>query len=73
MNRFYSPYDIGRILGVSPRTVRNWVKEGSLQGFPLRHTKRGAHVRVWEKELILFMRRQGMPLELLAKEKESVK
>lgn len=55
----YTTGEVSRICGVCMRTVAKWIDSGKLKG----HTIPGSdHRRVTEKELVLFMRKAGIPL-----------
>lgn len=55
--RFYTTFEIGKICGVFPTTVINWVKEGRLKAS---HTP-GGHRRVTHEDLAAFMHGLGYP------------
>ena len=58
----FGTHEIARICDVTPPTVINWVEEGKIPFF----TTGGGHRRVWDKDLIVFMREHNMaiPAEL---------
>jgi len=50
--------DIARMLGVDPKTIHNWVRQGHLRG---RRTK-GGHLRFYRTDVVRFIRRFGYPI-----------
>jgi excisionase family DNA binding protein len=50
--------EIGKMVGVSERTVANWIDRGYLQAF----RTPGGHRRVDAKVLAAFLRQRGMPV-----------
>ncbi|OGS07424.1 MAG: hypothetical protein A2270_00420 [Elusimicrobia bacterium RIFOXYA12_FULL_51_18] len=54
----FGTHEIARICDVTPPTVINWVEEGKIPFF----TTGGGHRRVWDKDLIIFMREHNIPI-----------
>jgi excisionase family DNA binding protein len=63
----FGTHDIARICNVTPPTVINWIEEGKMPFF----TTGGGHRRVWDKDLVAFMRQHNMsvPAKLAAQTK----
>lgn len=55
--------EVGRLTGVSCRTAARWIDEGRLHGYRLPGSD---HRRVQPAELLAFVRRENLPLDLLA-------
>ncbi|MFH2203913.1 MAG: response regulator [Elusimicrobiota bacterium] len=55
--RFYTTFEIGKICGVFPSTVINWIKEGRLKA----SQTPGGHRRVTHADLSSFMHECGYP------------
>lgn len=51
-------HDIARICHVTPPSVVRWIKEGKLPSF----TTGGGHRRVWESDLLRFMKEHNIPV-----------
>jgi len=56
--RSYGTHDVARFCQVSPPTVGRWIEGGKLPGF----TTGGGHRRVWENDLVVFLRRHNIPV-----------
>jgi len=54
----FGTYDIAKICHVTPATVGRWVDEGKLPFF----TTGGGHRRVWDVDLISFLKSHNIPL-----------
>lgn len=50
--KFYTPNDIANIMGVTERTVRDWVRKGKLKGIRLTDSK---GVRISQQDLDKFI------------------
>lgn len=63
----FGTHDIARLCNVTPPTVINWIEEGKMPFF----TTGGGHRRVWDTDLLAFIRRHNMPVppELAARAK----
>ena len=69
--RLYAPVQVAQLLGVSLRTVRNWIAAGDLA-----HTRLGAGkrlIRVREEDLIAFLNRSYQPVQITPREQEDSK
>lgn len=55
--RFVSTNEMGPLLGVSPRTIRNWIKTGEIRG-----QKIGHHLKITREEAIRVLRRYEQPI-----------
>ena len=55
---FLTTFEISEICEVNPTTVQNWVRENKLRAF----VTPGGHRRVRREDLIVFMKKFGMPL-----------
>jgi len=51
-------HDIARICHVTPPTVVRWIEEGKIPSF----TTGGGHRRVWDKDLLVFMKEHKMAI-----------
>ncbi len=60
-------HDIARICHVSPPAVISWLEDGKMPSF----TTGGGHRRVWDQDLVAFMKQHNMtiPPELLSENK----
>ncbi|MFA6092780.1 MAG: response regulator [Elusimicrobiota bacterium] len=58
IKRAYGTTDIARMCYVTPPTVGRWIEEGKLPCF----RTAGGHRRVWDKDLIEFLKVHGMPV-----------
>jgi len=58
--KFYSTGQIAKICGVSLSTAKRWIEQGELQGFRL---PRSGDWRVPRQELLIFMEKNGFPLD----------
>jgi len=54
----FGTHEIARMCNVTPPTAINWIEEGKMSSF----TTGGGHRRVWDKDLIAFMRQHNMPI-----------
>lgn len=54
----FGTHDIARMCNVTPPTAISWTEEGKIPFF----TTGGGHRRVWDKDLIAFMREHNMPI-----------
>lgn len=57
-NKAFGTHDIARLCNVTPPTAINWIEEGKMPFF----TTGGGHRRVWDKDLLAFMRLHNMPV-----------
>lgn len=55
--RFVSTREMGPLLGVSPRTIRNWIKLGQIKGHKIGH-----HLKITKEEAIEVLRRYEQPI-----------
>ena len=55
--RFISTNEMGPLLGVSPRTIRNWIKNGDIKGHKIGH-----NLKITKKEAIRILRRYEQPI-----------
>lgn len=55
--RFVSTNEMGPLLGVSPRTIRNWIKNGEIRGHKIGH-----HLKITREEAIRVLRRYEQPI-----------
>jgi len=55
--RFVSTNEMGPLLGVSPRTIRNWIKDGEITGHKIGH-----HLKITREEAIRVLRRYQQPI-----------
>jgi len=51
-------HDIARICQVTPPTAIRWIEEGKLPSF----TTGGGHRRVWERDLVVFLKKHNIPV-----------
>ncbi|MBI3549102.1 MAG: response regulator [Elusimicrobia bacterium] len=51
-------HDIARICHVTPPAVINWLDSGKIPSF----TTGGGHRRVWDRDLVVFMKEHNMPI-----------
>lgn len=49
MSKFYSTAETAAMLGLSPKTIRNWINSGELHA--VRTSPKGQY-RVWEQDLL---------------------
>jgi CheY-like chemotaxis protein len=56
--RTYGTHEIARICHVTPPTIGRWIEEGKLPSF----TTGGGHRRVWDLDLVLFLKNHNIPL-----------
>lgn len=56
--------EIARALHVAPRTVSKWIDAGTLRGYKIPGP--GGHRRVQRSDLLEFVKRHNMPVELIA-------
>lgn len=61
MKREYGVTDVARILNVARSTVIYWIKDGRLNG----HQLAKGHNRVLHEDLVDFMNKNSMPLDLI--------
>lgn len=54
----FGTHDIARICHVTPPTVGRWIEEGLLPSF----TTGGGHRRVWDEDLLVFLRAHNIPV-----------
>lgn len=54
----FGTHDIARICHVTPPTVGRWIEEGLLPSF----TTGGGHRRVWDDDLVVFLRVHNIPI-----------
>ena len=59
LQRFLSPKDLARVIGVSESSLKRWVDEGKLKAV----RTAGGHRRIAAKEALGFMRREGYPIK----------
>ncbi len=59
LQRFLSPKDMARVIGVSESSLKRWVDEGRLKAV----RTAGGHRRIAAKEALGFMRREGYPIK----------
>jgi CheY-like chemotaxis protein len=57
-SKAFGTHDIARICNVTPPTAINWLEEGKIPFF----TTGGGHRRVWDKDLLAFMRQHNLPI-----------
>jgi excisionase family DNA binding protein len=55
--RFVSTKEIGPLLGVSPRTIRNWVKRGDIKAHKIGHC-----FKITRREAVRILRRYEQPI-----------
>ena len=53
----FGTHDIARICNVTPPTAINWIEDGKMPSF----TTGGGHRRVWDKDLLVFMKAHNIP------------
>lgn len=58
--KYYTTFQVSKLLGVSLATVVNWTKAGMLDA----HRTPGGHRRIAESDLVEFARAYKMPLEI---------
>ncbi len=58
--KYYTTFQVSKLLGVSLATVVNWTKAGMLAA----HRTPGGHRRIAESDLVEFARTYKMPLEI---------
>ena len=58
--RFISTMEMGPLLGVSPRTIRNWINGGQIKGYKIGHS-----LKISKEEAVRILRRyeQSIPDE----------
>jgi excisionase family DNA binding protein len=69
--KLYAPVEIAEMLGVSLRTVRNWIQTGDLA-----HTRLGTGkrlIRVRQDDLIAFLNRSYQPVQITPRKREDSK
>ncbi|MCB4757031.1 MAG: response regulator [Elusimicrobia bacterium] len=54
----YGTYDIAKICHVMPATIGRWIEEGKLPSF----TTGGGHRRVWDNDLLAFLKKHNIPV-----------
>jgi excisionase family DNA binding protein len=54
---FVSTNEMGPLLGVSARTIRNWIKNGEIRGHKIGH-----HLKITREEAIRVLRRYEQPI-----------
>lgn len=59
LQRFLSPKDLARVIGVSESSLKRWVDEGRLKAV----RTAGGHRRIAAKEALSFLRREGYPIK----------
>ncbi len=64
-NRTLTTGEVAKICNVATRTVAKWIDSGELKGFRL---PGGKNRRVMMENLIAFMKRNNIPLELTNEE-----
>ena len=57
-NKALGTHDIARVCHVSPPAVIRWIEDGKIPFF----TTGGGHRRVWDKDLVSFMRQHNIPI-----------
>jgi len=57
-NKAIGTYDIAKICHVTPATIGRWIEEGQLPYF----TTGGGHRRVWDTDLIKFLKAHNIPI-----------
>ncbi|MBI4249279.1 MAG: response regulator [Elusimicrobia bacterium] len=57
-NKAFGTYEIAKICHVTPPTVGRWIEEGKLPSF----TTGGGHHRVWDRELLVFLKLHNIPV-----------
>lgn len=59
MNKYkvFSTTEIGKICGVNPTTVQQWIDNNDIKAYKTP----GGHRRVLKKDLLDFMKRYGFP------------
>ena len=55
--RFISTNEMGPLLGVSPRTIRNWIKNGHIKGYKIGH-----NLKITKDEAVRILRRYEQPI-----------
>jgi excisionase family DNA binding protein len=55
--RFVSTNEMGPLLGVSPRTIRNWIKNGDIKGYKIGH-----NLKITKEEAVRILRRYKQPI-----------
>lgn len=63
MTRDLQTGEIARATQVTPRTVAKWIDRGLLKGYKIPGP--GGHRRVPRAELLAFLRRHNLPLEMM--------
>lgn len=53
----FGTYEIAQICHVTPSTVGNWIDKGLLPTF----TTGGGHRRVWQEDLMVFLKKHNIP------------
>ncbi len=58
--RFVSTKEMGPLLGVSPRTIRNWINSGRIKGYKIGH-----HIKISKEEAVRVLRHydQSVPVD----------
>ncbi len=56
--RTFGTYDIARLCQVTPPTVGRWIEDGRIPSF----TTAGGHRRVWDTDLVTFLRTLNLPV-----------
>jgi|ERR1044071_1908865 excisionase family DNA binding protein len=56
--KVFGTYQIAKVCHVTPTTVGRWIQEGKIPYF----TTGGGHRRVWDSDLIKFLRSHNIPL-----------
>jgi CheY-like chemotaxis protein len=54
----FGTHEIAKFCHVTPATVSNWINKGLLQSFQTG----GGHKRVWDKDILEFMRSHNIPI-----------
>jgi CheY-like chemotaxis protein len=57
-NKALGTHDIARICQVTPPTAIRWIEQGKLPSF----TTGGGHRRVWDKDLVIFLKEHNFPV-----------
>ena len=65
MSQVFTTTEVGEICRVSARTVAKWIDKGFLAGYYLPGSR---DRRVTRRELVLFMERHSIPMDLLPTE-----
>ena len=58
IRKAYGTYEIAEICQVTPATIGNWIERGFLPTF----TTGGGHRRVWNEDLIRFLKEHNIPI-----------